>query len=62
MLELGTRVIIKSKRACHKHLNGQIGEIFGIGEKKGRIFYGVSISTVDDDFYENELEEMREEK
>lgn len=52
-------VRIKSKRVCHKHIYGKIGEIFGYGIRStGTIVYGVSLGDKDYEFYEYELEEV----
>ena len=51
-------VKIKSKRICHKNLNGKVGEIFGwYGYSTTR--YGVSIDGKDYEFYECELEPVK---
>lgn len=52
-------VRIKSKRVCHKHIYGKIGEIFGYGIRStGTIVYGVSLEGKDYEFYEYELEKV----
>lgn len=55
-------VKIKSKRICHKNLYGKIGEIFGWCEHRstGTIKYGVSFNGKDYEFYEYELEPIKE--
>lgn len=60
MLEGWVRV--KSRRACHKHLYGKLGEIFGYNERwsyvihKNIVRYGVSICGKDYELFEHELE------
>lgn len=52
-------VKIKSKRVCHKHLFGKIGEVFGWHfTPTGIVAYGVSLNGVDYEFYEHELENL----
>ena len=54
-------VRIKSKRICHRHMLGKIGEIFGYRENyyTGTVIYGVSYNGKDYEFYEHELEEIK---
>ena len=60
MLEGWVRV--KSSRACHKHLRGKLGEVFGYSERwsyvvhRNIVCYGVSICGKDYEFFEHELE------
>jgi hypothetical protein len=55
-------VRIKSKRICHKNLYDKVGEIFGWHEHylTGTVRYGVSLNGKDYEFYEYELEPIKE--
>lgn len=54
-------VKIKSKRICHKTLYGKTGEVFGYCiTPTGKIKYGVSLGDKDYEFYEYELEQIKD--
>lgn len=54
-------VVIRSKRACHRRIVGQIGGIFGYAIcQDGTVKYGVSLNGKDYEFYGHELEVAKE--
>lgn len=54
-------VVIRSKRACHRRINGRVGEIFGYAVcQNGTVRYGVSLNGKDYEFYGHELEVVKE--